>query len=310
MWYRWLLLCTILWVSLPSSSGVDAGDVGGVTSPTVPKGTTVITNPIDGLKNSTDEVISQIEALWGTVSTKVGVALLIIVGVVLLILGYRLFRVTFFLAAFFFAGSICYFFLHKYCYTSLDIKYQIIIAASVGLVAGLIALFMLQVGFFVAGCLLGFFLATLAFSVVVPIQGTKFALLTLLSEPWQYYVILFCSSVFTGLLALTDRMQKFVLITGTSLAGSFCVMCFIDFYAQTGFSSAIVNILVSIPQMKHIYFEISGWAWGLFAGCIVLALLGIYIQYRLVTVKLCFGRRSPPPAEARHLSTCDYANRV
>jgi hypothetical protein len=243
------------------------------------------------LTNSTNTVVNEVTDAFEIASQKLGAALLLIVGLVFLLLGFRLFRVTFFVAAFFFVGAICYFFLHKYQPGTLDFKDQILISGAIGIVAGLIAMFVINVGFFLGGCILGFFLTTFILTIVVPYQGSSTSLLMLLSQPYQYYLIVFLGALATGLLALTNRFQKFIIITGTSLAGSFCVMCFIDYFAKTGFSASITTILVSAKDGNITNTSIKNNAWGLLVGCILLAVIGVILQYNIFGKTMCCRRQ-------------------
>eukprot|EP00667_Euglena_gracilis_P014685 EG_transcript_15220 len=233
---------------------------------------------LDDLGNVALQVFNTTENLWMQYSGDAGIGLLFVFGLLMLLFGFRLLKLTLFLAGFWFGFAILFIFLRQS--TSLEYKWCLFSGLGGGLVGGILAVCVLKVGLFALGAFLGFWVASFALSLPVEIDGRKRTLMQELSQPWQFYVIVGATCLVFGLLALCDKVQKFLIILTTSLGGAFCLCCFADNWLQTGFSLAARTILALLAQNKDIYsVQIKPAVIGLLIGCLAICIGGMVFQY-------------------------------
>eukprot|EP00668_Euglena_longa_P015382 GGOE01019457.1.p1 GENE.GGOE01019457.1~~GGOE01019457.1.p1 ORF type:complete len:309 (+),score=93.18 GGOE01019457.1:37-963(+) len=246
---------------------------------------------LDDLGNVALQVFNTTEMLWMQYSNDAGLGLLFVFGLLMLLFGYRLLKLTLFLAGFWFGFAIVFIFIRQS--TSLEYKWCLFSGLGGGLLGGILAVCVLKVGLFALGAFLGFWIASFALSLPVEINGVRRTLMQQLSQPWQYYAIVGSACLIFGLLALCDKVQKFLIILTTSLGGAFSLCCFADNWLQTGFSLAARTILALLAQSRDIYsVEIKPAVIGLLVGCLAICIVGIVFQYWTPSCNRKRGARS------------------
>eukprot|EP00993_Chasmostoma_nieuportense_P002524 NODE_3311_length_991_cov_26.416667_g3165_i0.p1 GENE.NODE_3311_length_991_cov_26.416667_g3165_i0~~NODE_3311_length_991_cov_26.416667_g3165_i0.p1 ORF type:complete len:306 (+),score=84.39 NODE_3311_length_991_cov_26.416667_g3165_i0:47-919(+) len=225
-----------------------------------------------------NKVLSAAEQEWHNSSKGIGLGAMLVLGSIFLFFGSRMFKATLFIAGFLCTAAITFSLLNDN--STLEMKYVLLTMLCVGLIGGIITICIFKVGMFVVGGFVGFWVATFILSVVITHNGRRVSLLMLLSAPYQYYLSIAAAALCCGALTLTHRFQKLILVLATTLGGSFCICCFIDHWAQTGFSQAIQSILSTAHQQKDwSTVDIRSEAWALLSLCVLLTLIGFAAQY-------------------------------
>ncbi|KAJ3010680.1 hypothetical protein HKX48_007240 [Thoreauomyces humboldtii] len=199
-------------------------------------------------------------------------ALTIVVGLILLIVGQRIWKATLFFCGFFITGLAGYILLvHFEPSSGYDHRQTVLLLGSLacGMVGGGIALCLWKLGLVAlgatAGFLFGMFLLSWKSNGLV--SGTNGRIILL--------------SICTGIGAiLAVVLQKRLLIVGTSIAGAYSVIFGIDCFAQTGFTQSVNNFLSSPSTVNYENFDRSRDVIILLCAMVVLAVLGIIIQAR------------------------------
>jgi hypothetical protein len=244
-----------------------------------------IKDTADGLESTAEtigstvnDVLQQTEQLWRQYSGKVGLGFMAGFGVIFLLFGFRILKVTLFVAGFAFGSTVVFMLMRQH--TELEYKYILASGAAGGIIGGALTLFVLKIGIFVLGGFLGFWIGTLALSIPIPIDHQRRTLMQLLEEPWQYYAVIGGSCLLFGLLALTNKFQKFLIILTTSLGGAICLCAFADHWLNSGFSLAGETLLSTARERKDItQVQIKASALAVLIVCVAIAIIGIYFQY-------------------------------
>eukprot|EP00995_Heteronema_vittatum_P000366 NODE_104_length_1928_cov_357.821181_g74_i0.p1 GENE.NODE_104_length_1928_cov_357.821181_g74_i0~~NODE_104_length_1928_cov_357.821181_g74_i0.p1 ORF type:complete len:367 (-),score=92.65 NODE_104_length_1928_cov_357.821181_g74_i0:763-1863(-) len=252
--------------------------VGGKVIP-IPNGN--VSTPGEAAKkigDSAKQVLGEVEDQYRKYSELTGNALMPVLGLIFLVAGFRIFHVTLAVCGFMFMAAIAYIFTTQA--TTVEFKYVLLICAVAGVVGAIITSCLVKVGLFLLGNYLGFWLCTLAFSVVIPIGEENYSLLRYINEPWQYYLVVAGCCLLFGALAVYSKSQKFIIVLTTSPGGSFVIMCFADIWAKTGFSDGVKTILSAARYQEGLFdVQLRDTAWGLVVGCLLLTAVGCRIQY-------------------------------
>lgn len=141
----------------------------------------------------------------------------------------------------------------------------IIVLLVVGIIGGLLAMFLWKVGLFFLGAIGGGYLALLILSL-----GTS----GVIHSEAGRYVFIALMAIAGGIAALF--LQRHVVIISTSIVGSLSFFFGVDVFAKTGLAYYVDEIVsgVSVPSGGN------GKIYGMLAGVIILALIGIVHQYR------------------------------
>jgi len=213
-----------------------------------------------------------------------------LVGLVYVFSGYRIFKVIFFVSGLILFFSICYILMSSLLNWNNDWKYYLVlgISGTVGLLGGGLFLVIVPIGFFAIGALLGLTVGTIC--LLTPIA-------TLLGSNGLYvFLFLVGFAVVFGIIAVI--FQKVVAIIGTSFVGSFMIFNSLDDrFFHSNFSSILPTFLKTFnvpPATDH-------WAPYVILGCVVvLAIIGIFVQFK-ATAKNYDHKQKPKDKEPRYL---------
>jgi len=200
--------------------------------------------------------------------------IMVLVGFFYMILGYRFLKLIFFLSGFGFFAFISYSLLSaQLSDVWMDWKVWLLygICVIIGLVGGFLFLCVTKIGVFIVGACLGVTIA--AVSLLSPLMGVLSGGAN--GSLWVFLYIL-GFAIALGVLALF--LQKYVLVFGTSIYGSYLVFTSIDLlFLHTNFAS-ILSEIVSHFQLPKINND---WkAYFILAGVIVFSIAGIFIQLK------------------------------
>ncbi|GJJ73923.1 hypothetical protein EMPS_06281 [Entomortierella parvispora] len=206
-------------------------------------------------------------------------AILIIAGLLLCFFGYRLFHATMFLIGFYFFGNVAYIGMANGGVTSQTLL--LVISIVVGILGGLLLICCSRLGVAVLGALA-------LYSLGLWILGWKSG--GLITSTTGRAILL-------GVLAAVGFILGFVreremVIIGSALVGAYSVVAGIDMFAHTGFVNQADSFINSKTSIDN---RVDGMTWkeyALLAAFIVLALLGMAIQFR------AWGRRNFRPVAA------------
>ncbi|KAG0057376.1 hypothetical protein BGZ83_010835 [Gryganskiella cystojenkinii] len=216
-----------------------------------------------------------------SVQSGIAGAILIVLGLLLVFFGYRLFHVTMFLIGFYFFGNIAYIGMANGGVTSQTLL--LVISIVVGILGGLLLICCSRLGVAVLG-------AVALYSLGLWILGWKSG--GLITSHTGRAILL-------GVLAVVGFILGFVreremVIVGSALVGAYSVIAGIDLFAQTGFiqeADSFINSKSSIDNRAD-GVTLSWKEYALLAAFIVLALLGMAVQFR------SWGRRQFRPVAA------------
>ncbi|KAG0202605.1 Transmembrane 7 super member 3 [Mortierella sp. GBA30] len=213
-----------------------------------------------------------------TVQAGIMGAILIVFGLILCFLGVRFFRICLFLIGFYFFANVTYIGMANGGVTSSTLL--LVISIVVGVLGGLLLVCCSRLGVAVLG-------AVALYSLGLWILGWKSG--GVITSTTGRAILL-------GVLALVGFIFGFIrehetVIIGSALVGAYSVVAGIDFFTHTGFigeADSFINSKNSIDDRVS-----GGLTWkeyALLAAFVVLALLGMIVQFRM------WGRRSFRPA--------------
>jgi hypothetical protein len=204
-------------------------------------------------------------------------SILVLFGMISVFFGYRLFRITLFMATTYFVYTIIYPIIIHAGETNPEIVFGV--SVGIALICGLVAFFYWKLGLFVAGCLIGH---------VISIYILGFAQSTVIGRPpWSYVFIAVCCLVF-GILILF--FKKPLLIISTACLGSYFVFYGLDVFmlGKTGFATVFDGFISG----THSITQMTDDTWYMVAGSVVLAILGILVQFLLTGKVNVFDSKS------------------
>ncbi|KAG0009836.1 hypothetical protein BGZ80_002012 [Entomortierella chlamydospora] len=206
-----------------------------------------------------------------TVQGGIAGAILIVLGLILCFFGARFFRTTMFLIGFYFFGNISYVGMANGGVTSSTLL--LVISIVVGIFGGLLLVCCSRLGVAVLGALALYSLGLwiLALAVVGFILGFI--------------------------------REHEVVIIGSAIVGAYSVVAGVDFYAQTGFINLADTFINSKNSIDNRVGSLSGGEYALLAAFVVLALLGMAVQFRW------WGHRNFRPARAGNVVTTEKPSR-
>ncbi|KAF9346618.1 hypothetical protein BGX26_001869 [Mortierella sp. AD094] len=212
-----------------------------------------------------------------TVQGGIAGAILIVLGLILCFFGARFFRITMFLIGFYFFGNISYVGMANGGVTSSTLL--LVISIVVGIFGGLLLVCCSRLGVAVLGALA-------LYSLGLWILGWKSG--GLITSGVGRGILL-------GVLAVVGFILGFIrehemVIIGSAIVGAYSFVAGVDFYAQTGFINQTDSFINSKNSIDNRVGSLSGPEYALLATFIVLALLGMAVQFRW------WGRRNFRPA--------------
>jgi len=187
----------------------------------------------------------------------------IILGLIFVFFGYRLFRPILGITGFIAGAGICFYIL--YYHTSVPLWVVIVAPIGAGIALAVLMVLLSFIGIFLLGAVGGFLLVCLFLGSS---EGG------LIHNKIAIYVLLGAIPFACGVISLL--IQKILIILATSFAGSYAVLACIDRYVQGGFSQVIPNIIGGTPDQIHAdyktYIEIG--------ACVLLFVIGVFVQHR------------------------------
>ncbi|XP_028407573.1 transmembrane protein 198-like isoform X2 [Dendronephthya gigantea] len=199
----------------------------------------------------------------------------VIIGLVMCLAGYRLFKLILFLTGFFVGFFTSYVICSLYLTDHIegnaaDYKDQIYLGLSfcVGLIGGLLTLCLYYVGLFVLGATLGWF----AGMALLPLFKSEAHYLA--DNMWLPYSICTGCAIFAGLLMLC--IQKVIIILSTAFLGSLLFINGIDYYVEKG---RVVTYTVNIMQGSHYYLPNCWYTWLVISLLPILFIVGVIVQH-------------------------------
>jgi len=187
--------------------------------------------------------------------------LLIIFGAAYCFFGYRLFHILLFILGWIIGAVIFWNVLEEH--TTLAPWAVLVIAVTIGILFGILAIVFYFIGIFVVGALLGLIIISSILSVK---EGT------LIPNETVRIVVVVIFSLFCGVLAIF--LQKIMIIVSTAITGAYWIVSGIDYLIKG-------NISQFIPEMFRGNLEDlqTNWkTWLMLSFLIVLSIAGIVVQ--------------------------------
>ncbi|KAG0343481.1 hypothetical protein BG004_005275 [Podila humilis] len=211
-----------------------------------------------------------------TVQAGIAGVILILAGFLLCFFGYRLFHVTMFLIGFYFFGNISYIGMANGGVTSETLL--LVISIVVGILGGLLLICCSRLGVAVLGALalysLGLWILGWESGGVITSKTGRGVLLAILA------VVGF----FIGLCR-----ERETVIVGSALVGAYSFVAGVDMFAHTGFVNQADSFINGKNNVED-RVDLNGEQYALLATFVVMALLGMAVQFR------AWGRRAFYPA--------------
>lgn len=214
-----------------------------------------------------------------TVQAGIAGAILILAGFLLCFFGYRLFHTTMFLIGFYFFGNVSYIGMANGGVT--NSTWLLVISVVVGILGGLLLVCCSRLGVAVLGALA-------LYTLGLWILGWKSGGLITSSTG---------RAILLGVLAAVGFIFGFIreremVIIGSALVGAYSFVLGIDMFAHTGFVNQADSFINSKNNIDNRVGNLDWKQYALLAAFIVMALLGIAVQFRT------WGRRTFRPAPA------------
>ncbi|KAF9109500.1 hypothetical protein BGX27_007552 [Mortierella sp. AM989] len=207
-----------------------------------------------------------------TVSSSIVAIVLIVAGFLFAFFGHKFFRITLFLAGFYVFATISWITLRNLepskGYGSEAEWVYAGVSGTVGLLGGLLFLFVWRLGFAAIGGVAGFYFAIFILSWAssgVISNGTG-----------RTIFIVVC--ILVGV-ALTFFLDRHIVIIGTSIVGSGSFFVGLDNFAHTGFQEAFTAFLSGNHSVFDEGYHVTGKVYGMLAGTLAMMVLGACFQY-------------------------------
>ncbi|RHY25430.1 hypothetical protein DYB32_008315 [Aphanomyces invadans] len=203
--------------------------------------------------------------------------LAIAAGFTAVFFGYRLIRPAVFLAGFAIGSIVCFIASERIFREKTYVETACWIAFALGgFILGLLVVWLYKVGIFLVGAFAGLLLATQL--------HTSFGYAIYPSDPQVVLIIfLVVFGLICGIVAV--KIERPFLIVATAWAGAVTGVWGIGFFA--GHYPNTANLKEHADAKGDWHVNVPDEWWGYLAGSIVLALLGMYVQFR----------QNPPPAD-------------
>mmetsp|Transcript_3175 Transcript_3175/g.3519 ORF Transcript_3175/g.3519 Transcript_3175/m.3519 type:complete len:274 (+) Transcript_3175:90-911(+) len=187
-------------------------------------------------------------------------------GLIYLVAGYRLFRITLFTNGFllmFFVSLVAF-----GSHVSIPWYLTLLISGAIGMIFGLILLFIVYVGIFFSGVTFGFVLGALLLTTPI---GTKYLTRTL-----YQYILVGGAGLSFGVIALL--LQKIILIIATSMLGAYSIAIALDIiWLKTHFMKMLPLLILyeELPDGTHYTWKVL----LLLCGTPALMIFGVLFQF-------------------------------
>ncbi|KAF9912957.1 hypothetical protein EC991_007571 [Linnemannia zychae] len=245
--------------------------------------TTALAAPV---KDKDGDALDKARAGPYNLSVQAGIAgaILIITGLILCFFGIRFFRVCMFLIGFYFFGNISYIGMANGGVTSETLL--LIVSIVVGILGGLLLVCCSRLGVAVLGALA-------LYSLGLWILG------------WKSGGVITSSvgrGIFLAVLVILGFILGFVrehetVIIGSAILGAYAFVAGVDLYAHTGFIQQTDSFINSKSNIDNRVGNLSGGQIALLVTFIVLAIIGMAVQFRM------WGRHQFRPARSNVVYT-------
>ncbi|KAF9544674.1 hypothetical protein EC957_011781 [Mortierella hygrophila] len=245
---------------------------------------TVHAAPVSGDKDG--DALDKARAGPYNLSVQAGIAgaILIITGLILCFFGNRFFRVCMFLIGFYFFGNVSYIGMANGGVTSETLL--LVVSIVVGILGGLLLVCCSRLGVAILGALA-------LYSLGLWILG------------WKSGGVITSSvgrGIFLAVLAILGFILGFVrehetVIIGSAILGAYAFVAGVDLYAHTGFIQQTDSFINSKSNVGGRVGSLSGEQIALLVTFIVLALIGMAVQFRM------WGRRNFRPSRSNAVYT-------
>ncbi|KAK3826478.1 MAG: hypothetical protein JOS17DRAFT_750250 [Linnemannia elongata] len=234
--------------------------------------------PIDSDKADNNSILDDARDGPFNVTVQAGIAggILILAGFILCFFGYRIFHVTMFLIGFYFFGNLTYIGMANGGITNSTLL--LAVAVGVGVVGGLLLVCCSKLGVAVLGALA-------LYALGLWILGWKSGGVITSSSG---RIILLAALAIIGFILGLFREREMVII-GSALVGAYSFVIGVDMFAHTGFKEQADQFINSKNTIDEHFQNQSTGAYALLATFIVMAVLGLLVQF------WAFGRRNFRP---------------
>jgi len=205
----------------------------------------------------------------------------ILVGLIWCFAGYRVLRVTLFLAGFILLYFVSFSLLSSFPQVTDVLRPWVIMAisAGIGLLGGILVVVVFKIGVFIMGFIFGAILAIVVISFT-PLQGVINANIQSNVTVYVFFGSVVGLGIIVGILAII--FIKFIVVIVTACNGSFVIMSSIDKLAP---SFGIFQILSGVFQRNNtVPTNTLDWTsyqtYVVLGGLVLLAIAGIAIQFR------------------------------
>jgi len=203
----------------------------------------------------------------------------ILVGLIWCFAGYRVLRITLFLAGFILLYFVSFSLLSSFPQVTDALAPWIImsISAGIGLLGGILVVVVFKIGIFIMGFIFGAILAVVVISFT-PLQGVINANIQSNVTIYVFFGSVVGLGVLVGILAII--FIKFIVVIVTACNGAFVIMSSIDALAP---NFGIFQILSGVFQ-RNVPTNTLNWTsyqtYVVLGGLILLAIAGVAIQFR------------------------------
>jgi len=234
--------------------------------------------PIDNDKSDNNNILDDARDGPFNVTVQAGIAggILILAGFILCFFGYRVFHVTMFLIGFYFFGNLTYIGMANGGITNSTLL--LAVAIGVGIVGGLLLVCCSKLGVAVLGALA-------LYALGLWILGWKSG--GVITSSTGRIILLVALAVIGFILGLFRERE--MVIVGSAIVGAYSFVIGVDMFVHTGFKEQADQFINSKSTIEEHFNNQSTGAYALLATFIVMAILGLLIQF------WAFGRRTFRP---------------
>ncbi|KAF8962042.1 hypothetical protein BGZ46_001247 [Entomortierella lignicola] len=204
-------------------------------------------------------------------STVVGIVLMV-AGFLFAFFGHKSFKITLFLAGFYVFATLAWITLlnlepsngygpnAEWVYTG--------VSGGVGLLGGLLFVFMWRIGLAAIGGVAGFYLAIFILSWTT----------TGIISSGTGRIVFIAVLVIVGII-LSFFLDPHIILVGTSIVGSFSFFVGLDNFIHTGFQDVFTAFLSGNHELFSSDYHVTGKVYGMLAGTLAMMVVGVCFQY-------------------------------
>ncbi|RUS32464.1 hypothetical protein BC938DRAFT_475338 [Jimgerdemannia flammicorona] len=220
---------------------------------------------------------------------------LIVTGLIYTFAGYRFFRVTMFLAGFYFFANLAWIILSNVeptdGYGAFRDTVYLVVSLGIGLIGGLFFVCCYHIGIYflaaIGGYVLGLWILSWSTGGVI-------------HETWGRIILLV--GLIIVCVALVIFFERFVIIVLTSVIGAWTVILGLDMFIHTGFAEEVQQFLNRNHQTET---QITWKVQAMLAGVAALAIVGIIVQFKVHPRQerwsRTYARKKPEEQEAEQI---------